>query len=874
MTFPWSRRRDRELDEELRAHLRMAVEERVARGERREDAELAARREFGNLGVVQEVTREMRGGGWLERLAQDVRYGVRTLRRSPAFTIVAGLTLALGIGATTAMFTVVHAVLLRPLPYPQADRLVRLAYGPQTSAFDFISAPAIADHQWVEYRRRQRLLARVGASKTLLTTLTGAGDPVQLPGAAVTAGFLETLGIRPTMGRAFSVDDETPGAPPVVLLGDALWRGRFGSNARIVGSDVVLDGIRHIVIGVLPAGFSYPSDAQLWEPLVVKASPNMSISWLLTVVGRLGDGVTPAQVTAELASIARAGPRRGGEAERDTLVARVVPLKDTIVKDATLSLLVFAGAVGLVLLISCANVANLLLMRATSRQREMAVRAALGAGRRRLMRQLVTESAILWLAAGAIGVMLAVAGVRALLALAPPGRIPRQDEIGVDTTALAFALGVSLVTGVVFGLAPALRATRSPLRESLAASSRNLSTRDGGVRGVLVVAEVALALILLAGAGLMAQSFLRMRHVELGFRPAGLVTMTVDLPPTTYRSATAMHAFNQAMLERLAHMPGATSAAAVNYSPLGTSLIRGDFQLEGGRKPPRDYVVAKLVVTPGYFPTMGIRLLAGREFAAGDAASAPGVVIVSKLVADRIWPGESAVGKRVSMRDRPGAGDWLTVIGVVDDVTQKRLDENREPAMYQPTLQTSQAFFLNHMSFVVRATGDPRSLIPAMRRALKEVDANQAISSIRTMDDTILETVAEPLFQARLIGAFSVFALLLAGIGIYGVIAYSVAERTHEIGIRVALGAGRGNVVRLVLWRILILVIPGLVIGVAGALAATRLLSTLLFAVKPNDPTTFAAVVLLLACVAFVAGLLPARRASRVDPLVALRVGG
>jgi len=305
-------------------------------------------------------------------------------------------------------------------------------------------------------------------------------------------------------------------------------------------------------------------------------------------------------------------------------------------------------------------------------------------------------------------------------------------------------------------------------------------------------------LILLAGAGLMAQSFLRMRHVELGFRPAGLVTMTVDLPPTTYRSATAMHAFNQAMLERLAHMPGATSAAAVNYSPLGTSLIRGDFQLEGGRKPPRDYVVAKLVVTPGYFPTMGIRLLAGREFAAGDAASAPGVVIVSKLVADRIWPGESAVGKRVSMRDRPGPGDWLTVIGVVDDVTQKRLDENREPAMYQPTLQTSQAFFLNHMSFVVRATGDPRSLIPAMRRALKEVDANQAISSIRTMDDTILETVAEPLFQARLIGAFSVFALLLAGIGIYGVIAYSVAERTHEIGIRVALGAGRGNVVRLV----------------------------------------------------------------------------
>jgi predicted permease len=866
MMTPWNRgRRDRELDEELLGHVRMAIEERVARGEPRDEAERAARREFGNLGVVREVTREMWGGGWVERLVQDLRYGARTLRRSPAFTVVAGLTLAVGIGATTAMFTVVHAVLLRPLPYPRSDRLMQLAYEFPTNPF--IAAPGVPDRQWVDFRPRTRQFSRVAAASSQLVTLTNAGDPERLQSSSVSAGFFETLGITPARGRSFSPDDEAVGGEPVVILGDALWRDRFGGDPRLVGGTVTLDGVRHTVVGVMPPGFAYPASARLWRPLRLELAPNRV--WLLSVVGRLRDGVTPEQARAELASL---GAARRDE-QRDSVIARVTPLKDTVVGQVTRSLLVFAGAVALVLVIACANVANLLLMRATSRHREMAVRTALGAGRRRLVRQLVTESALLWVCAGAAGAGLAVFGVRALLALAPAGRIPRQGEIGVDATALAFALVVSLVTGVIFGLVPAVRATRGNVRDALAATARTLSGRDGRLRGALVVAEIGLALVLLAGAGLMVQSFVRLRRVDLGFRPAGLATMTVDLPGARYRSADAMRSLHQAMLERLGHLPGAASAAAVNFIPLGGAMIRGDFKLDGGRALPRDYLVAKPAVSPGYFRTMNVRLLRGREFTAEDVVSSPGVVIVSKAVADQLWPGESGVGRRLSMKDAPGSGDWLTVVGVVDDVGQTAIDAHRDPAIYQPISQLTQTFFLDHMSFVIRAAGEPASLVPAMRQAMRDVDPSQPIGSIGTMDSAIAATVAEPLFQARLIGVFSVFALLLAAIGIYGVVAYSVAERTHEIGIRVALGAASADVIGMVLRRILALVVPGLATGILGALAATRVLGSLLFEVRPNDPATLVGVAGLLAMVAIVAGLVPARRASRVDPLVALRVG-
>jgi putative ABC transport system permease protein len=430
------------------------------------------------------------------------------------------------------------------------------------------------------------------------------------------------------------------------------------------------------------------------------------------------------------------------------------------------------------------------------------------------------------------------------------------------------------VTGLIFGLIPAIRATRGAVRDALAASSRTMTGRDGRLRGALVVAEIALALVLLAGAGLMVQSFVRMRSLELGFQPSKIATLTVDLPDASYQSAVSMQEFHRAMLERLARASGVASAAAVNFVPLGPALIRGDFTLAGGRQRPKGFIVAKPAVSPGYFKTMGIRLIAGREFTSADGATAPRVVVVSKGVADKIWPGENAVGQLVSMSDTPGPNDWIAVVGVVDDVAQETLDGHRDVSMYSPYAQLTHPFFLQHMTYVVRATNDARDLFPAMRQALREVDRLQPVGSIITMDGTIAATVADPLFHARLIGVFSAFALLLAGIGIYGVVAYSVAERTHEIGIRVALGAARGDVMRMVLRRVGALVIPGVVIGVAGALATTRVLATLLFEIKPNDPATFAGVAALLVVVAIVAGLVPARRASRVDPLVALRVGG
>jgi len=407
----------------------------------------------------------------------------------------------------------------------------------------------------------------------------------------------------------------------------------------------------------------------------------------------------------------------------------------------------------------------------------------------------------------------------------------------------------------------------------MASTSRGASRRDGRLRGALVVAEISLALVLLAGAGLMAQSFLRLRHLELGFRPDGLATMTVDLPKTGYASATAMQTFHQSMLERIARMPGVASAAAVNFSPLGDALVRGDFQLDGGRTRPKNFLVAKPSVSPGYFRTMGIRLLRGREFTRRDDATSAGVVIVSESVAEQIWPGEDPLGKRLSMKDEPGPGDWLTVVGVVGDIAQRRLDGTRDAAVYQSYAQLGQTFFLEHMTFVARAVDGPEVVLAGMREAIREVDRAQPIGSIGTMNATISATVAEPLFQARLIGAFSVFALLLAGIGIYGVVAYAVAERTHEIGIRVALGAVSADVVGMVLRRVVALVLPGVALGVAGALAVMRVLTALLFDVKPNDPATLVAVALVLVAVALLAGLVPARRASRVDPLVALRSG-
>jgi putative ABC transport system permease protein len=523
------------------------------------------------------------------------------------------------------------------------------------------------------------------------------------------------------------------------------------------------------------------------------------------------------------------------------------------------------------LLIACANVSNLLLMRSATRQQEMAVRAALGAGRRRLLRQLLTESALIAVAGGALGLLFAVAGVRALVALAPTGRIPRAESLQVDAAALLFTAAVSLGTGLLFGLVPALRLTRRELRHSIGEGPRSV-TRHERLRAVFVVAEIALALVLLAGAGLMIQSFARMRAIELGFQPDHVVAMTVDLPHSTYGTAEAIQRFHRAVLDGLAQLPGVETVGAVNWMPLGGPLIKGDFHLEGGREPPRGAAwVDKDVVSAGYFRTWGIRVREGREFTERDDARSPPVAILSASVARRLWPGASPLGKRIAVADKPGPNDWLTIVGVVDDVIQEGVTTSPSPALYRHYPQVDQTFFIDHMTFGIRTGSNPGAIAAGMREALRRVDRNQPVQELATMEDLVSATTAEPRFQARLIGLFSVLALVLAAVGIYGVLAYSVAERTREIGIRMALGARAGDVSRMVVRGALALSVPGVLLGVLGALALTRVLGRLLFGVKPNDPATLVMVTVLLGVVSLLAAWIPARRAARVDPQIALR---
>jgi predicted permease len=876
MKMPWQRKHDRldarhaALDDEIRAHLAMAIADRMARGESPEDAAAAARREFGNVGHVKEVTRDMWGGLWLERLLQDVRYAVRSLKRAPGFAVVAVLTLALGIGANTAMFTVVNGVLIRPLPFRDPGTLFFVSHEPPRSPF--VPRPGMADVEYDTYQHRTRAFTQTTTFSSRLFTVTGAGEPARIVASEVTTTFLSVLGASPAIGRSFTADDGEPGHD-AVLLGDRLWRERFGGAASVIGQPIVLDGKRHTIMGVMPPAFDFPYGAQLWIPTTFVLNPHNS--WLRPVVGRLAPGTTPQQALAELKVIATtADTVTQGRFQANELVPEVLPIQTEIVGDVQRSLYIFAGAVAFVLLIACANVANLLLMRAATRQHEMAIRVALGADRGRLIRQLLTESTCVAFIAGMLGIGIAIAGVHALLALAPPGLLPRGDQIHIDGVVLAFTAALCLVTGIGFGLVPAFRVTRRELRASLGEGGRTLTGQRGILRNALVVSEVALALVLLIGAGLVVRSFLRLRAVDLGFRPDHVVSMTVDLPDVKYTTAASMRDMHAQAVARMASLPGVAASAAVNWRPLGHALIMGDFHLDDGRTLPRGAAwAAKPAVTPDYFRVMGIRLLEGRAFTERDDANAPGVVIMSASVAKRLWPDKSAIGERISMQDKPTAADWLTIVGVVDDVIEQGIREKPDAAVYQPMAQTTSSFFLSHVSYAVRTSGDsdPGATTAAMRGIVRTLDKDQPVEAVGTMESLIASTIAEPLFQARLLTLFSMLALVLASIGIYGVLAYSVTERTHEIGVRIALGARPGDVMRMIVWRTVALILPGLLIGVIASLGLTRVLASLLFQVKATDPATFVGVGGSLAVVAVVAALIPARRASRVDPLIALR---
>ena len=862
--------RDDELDAELKSHLRLAIEERMARGESRDAAERASRREFGNVTHIKEVTREMRGL-WLERLVQDVRYGARALRRTPGFTIAAVLTLALAIGANSAVFTMVNSVLLKPLPFRAPERLVLASYVPIDLPFEI--PPGMAHLAWLDYRQRARsfekLTAYMGYGQK---TLSGSGtiDAATVAGAQVDASFFSVLGVSPMLGRAFASEEELADRNTVVIISDRLWRERFGSDPRAIGSRIALDGVLYTVVGVMPAGFNYPSRSEIWTPMTLPLGKG-NFLWV-TVLGRLRADVTVDQARAELGTIMSARPRDPDD-DNSRALPSVLSLKDVITGKVARSLLIFSGAVAFVLLIACVNVANLLLIRAATRRREIAVRVALGASRARIARQLLTESLLVGVAGGALGIATAQIGVRTLLAIAPAGRIPRLDEVHVDIWVLVFTIVLSLATGIIFGVVPALQSARRPAGEALAHSGRMVGggTTQGRLRGALVAAEVALALVLLTGAGLMIKSFTRMRRVDKGYDANRVTRMSVDLTNVRYRGDNGRkRAFHTALLAQLARIPGVRGAAAVSYAPMGEAPdgAIGKFFVDGPTPLPKGYDVDKVLVSPGYFATMGIRLLQGRDFAGSDDGRAPAVAVVSETVARRVWPDADAVGKRIAISDRPGPNDWLTVVGVVNDVVQDRSLRKRS-AVYLPYRQGSLPWLLGRMTYVVRADAAV-NVVPAMRAALHDVDAATPAQQLQTMDDAMLDLVAEPLFQTRLLGVFSVLAVLLAVIGTYGVLAYDVAERTREIALRLALGATPRAVTLMVLGRTARFAFSGAVIGIAASLALTRVLTKSLFEVTPNDPATLATVVAAILLVALAAGYLPARRASQVDVLTAL----
>jgi predicted permease len=860
------RRRFGELSEEIREHLEEKVEELVARGMSRKDAEHAARREFGNVTIAEENSREVWKWPLIEDLIADIRFGLRTLRKNPGFTLVAILTLGLGIGVNTAVFTVLNGVLLRPMPFPEAERLFLVSLSAPGGPFEV--GPSLSDHHYLEFREQDRLFEHVASFEATRVNLTGTGDPVQIPIANVTTEFFSTLRTNPEIGRGFLAGEDRPGRDNVVVLGNGLWRERFGSDPQILGKTIQLDGIARTVIGIMPSDFNFPSKAELWTPLGVRIDPNNSFS--RPVVGRLKPKISRQQAQAELETFAQRTAFGPGE-DRTKIVAQILPLKELIVGNVRESLLLFAGAVVFVLLIACANVANLFLARAAHRGKEIGLRSALGASRWRLVRQLLVESALVSLVGGVSGILGAYWGVPALLALAPGGRIPRLEMVRVDGSVLAFAFGVSVLTPIVFGLAPALQATRQDVREPLSHGGRGATMRHQGMRRALAISEIALALMLLASAGLLLKSFLRLRAVHPGFEPANVTIMTVDLPDSTYRTAAQMRAFHSRILDELSRLPGVSAAGVVNWTPLSEFLVKGDFQVESGRPLPAGYKVDKPGVSTSYFKAMGIRLLQGREFNPGDNETAPGVVIISKSVAQTLWPDADPLGKHISLEDQPKPQDWLTIVGVVEDVKQQGLSKKAGAAIYQPYLQVSRPFFLSHMSFVVKASAHAETVAPSMRSVLREVDKDLPVQSIATMNSIMAATTSEPRFQARLLGTFAVLALALAMVGTYGVLAYFVAQRTREIGVRMALGAQRTNVFRMLLRNALAIAGAGIVIGAAGAVAATRVLANFLFEVKPLDPEVFALVALMLVLAAICACYIPARRAMRVDPMVALR---
>jgi putative ABC transport system permease protein len=799
----------------------------------------------------------------METLWQDIRYGFRMLARKPGFTAVAVLTLALGIGANTAIFSVVNAVVLQPLSYPESNRLVQL--WERNDAAD-LSYFAVSVPHYFAWKERAKTLNDMGAFREDGFNLTIESEAVRVEGARVTASLLPVLGVEPARGRNFLPEEEWSGDEHMVILTEGFWRRRFGADSNLLGQTIILDGAAHTVVGIMPTGFVFPVQEQVEVMILYGLNPSQAKEGehFLRVVARLKPGVALDQARAEMATIAdQLGRDSTGRYSGWTV--QIESLYNSTVWQVQEPLLILLGAVALVLLIACVNVANLLLARSTTRNKEMAIRTALGAGRFRLIRQLLIESVLLAVVSGAAGLLLAWWGVDALLALLPSG-LPRQGEIGMDAQVFGFAFAVSLLTGVLSGLGPALHRSRTDLQEALKEGGRTLAS--GGkfpIRSFLVVGELALALVLLVGAGLLVQTFLHLQKVEPGFNPTNTLAMEVTPLQSKYPGPEQRVLFFRELLDRCRALPGVESAAAVHVLPLAGGSANSLF-IEGRPAPPRGKtpMVSIRAISDDYFNTLGVPLMSGRFLTEREAWGNPRSVIVNQAMARRYWPDEEPVGKRIGWNPK---GPWLEIVGIVGDVKETGLAEEVQPAVYVPYLSAS----FPTMQLLVRTATDPLSLVDSIRRQAQLMDKNQAIAGFMTLEQFLSGVTAQPRFSALLFGLFAAVALLLAAVGIYGVVSFSVARRTHEIGIRMALGACPLDVLRLVVMQGMRLVLIGVVLGALGAYALGRVVSSLLFGVSPTDPGTFAAMALLLGVVALLACYLPARRATTVDPMVALR---
>jgi predicted permease len=881
---------DRDLEDELRFHEEMKAHALAdADGMSGDEARAAARRRIGNPLRLREQSREPWSFATVETFAQDVRHALRLMRRDPAFTFTALATLALGIGLNTAIFSVAYGVLWRPLPYPNPDRLVIVSSAQQTET-GIRTFSTWAPVSYEALRPRVTALDHLAAYAPIDAQLTGRSEPRQLPAVDVSPNFFATLGVTPARGRAFLTGAAAPDDDRSAIVSDRLWRTSLEADPAIVGQSITVDGVPRTVVGVLPPDFSFRPVVGNGALALPEADIFLPNRWpgdtgrnrFLFLLGRMKSGVTQERAEAELtvlvndSAIVPAGAlgTEGALAPNVRTLARAVGLQEYGTGSVRTLLLILLGAVSFVLLIACVNVANLQMARLSARRGELSVRMALGAGRRRIVRQLLTEAVVLSLLGASLGVMLAQIAIGVTLPLVPPFALPRLGGIEIDARVMVFCLGLSLVSTLLIGLVPALRVGGAAFGEGLAlhaGAARTTGDRQGErLRTLLVAGQIAMTLVLLIGAGLLIHSFVRLTSVSPGFESSGsdgvVQTVRVTLPEHLYDGPDRIHAFARGVLDRIQYLPGVTSASLINSAPFGMMFIQGDFGVEGQPKPKFSAGTPK--IDAGYFKTMGIPLLAGREFTERDTADAPKVAIVSERIVRECFLGGSgeALGRRVRLGDR---GEWLTVVGVVADIRQRGLDRDVQPMLYVP-FQQDRSGFIRFVSFVAR-TATPASAAEGIRAEIRRAAPDLPIQTTVTMDEAVAASVAQPRFRTLLVVLFAVTATLIATCGIYGLMAYAVAQRRREIGVRMALGATRRGVLRLVLTRALRIVVAGLIVGLAGAAGVTRVLQRFLFGVTPTDPIAFTMVTLLLLAVGLMAAWLPARRATRIDPCAALR---